>query len=67
MTCNLRVRKDDIPKKSKREKTYWCPDCDALIFAERKPVCRKVMQAKIAALHAFAEADDLENHREKTP
>lgn len=57
MTCNLRVRRDDIPKKNKQEKTWHCPDCGVLLFSEAKPVCRQVMLAQVQARVASAEAE----------
>jgi ABC-type ATPase with predicted acetyltransferase domain len=57
MACNMRKRKDDIPKKNPREKTWHCEECGALVFAERKPLCRKVVKAEMVALHVFAEMD----------
>lgn len=57
MACNLRKRKDDIPKLSPREKSWVCEECHALIMAETKPRCRKAVRAEMDALHAFAEAE----------
>jgi hypothetical protein len=62
MTCNLRKRKDDIPKKNKREKTWYCHDCGALLFAEARPVCRREMLAEVQARVAFAEVEAQELH-----
>lgn len=60
MTCNMRHRRDDIPKVTTKEKSWWCEECNALVFSERKPLCRRVMKAKIDALHAFADAEELD-------
>lgn len=60
MACNLRKRRDDIPKKNKREKTWFCPDCNCLLFAENQPVCRQVMLAQVKARVASAEAEAIE-------
>lgn len=57
MACNLRKRKDDIPKLSKKEKPWHCEECGALMFGETKPRCRKVVRAEMDALHAFADAE----------
>ncbi len=57
MACNLRKRKDDIPKINKKEKSWHCEECHALIFAETKPRCRKTVRAEMDALHAFADAE----------
>lgn len=59
VTCKLRQRKDDIPKITAKEKSWVCEACDALVFSVTKPVCRRVMQAKMSALHAFADAEEL--------
>jgi len=39
--CQLKRRSDDIPKLSKREKSWHCDRCGALLFAEKKPDCVK--------------------------
>lgn len=57
MACNLRKRKDDIPKLTRKEKSWHCEECGALIFAETKPRCRKIVCAEMDALHAFADAE----------
>jgi hypothetical protein len=62
MACNLRKRQDDIPKKNKREKTWFCNDCGVLLFSEAKPVCRRVMLAQVQARVAFAEVEAQELH-----
>lgn len=62
MPCKLRQRKDDIPKRTRKEKTWECETCGAIMFAEKKPVCRKAMLAQVEALHASAEADAIELH-----
>lgn len=50
-TCKLKARKDDIPKLSKREKSWYCETCGALAFAEQRPIC---LQPAIDAAHASA-------------
>ena len=62
MACNLRKRKDDIPKLSRKEKSWVCEECNALIFAETKPRCRKAVRAAMDALHAFADAESDQLH-----
>ena len=56
MACNLRQRKDDIPKR-RGEKSWECTTCNALMIAKRKPVCRAAMLAQVQARHASAEAE----------
>ncbi len=63
MLCDMRSRKDDIPKMRKREKSWVCERCDLLLFAPTKPVCRRVMLARVKALHASAEADTTEREK----
>ena len=60
MTCKLRHRVDDIPKRTSKEKTWHCEKCGALAFAERKPQCRQKMLAQVQARHASAEAEAIE-------
>lgn len=54
MACKLRQRKDDIPKR-KGEKTWVCDECNALIFAPRKPHCREEMLKVVQRLHDEAQ------------
>lgn len=56
MACQLRQRKDDIPKRAK-EKSWECEKCGALLFASRKPVCRLAVLGQVQARHASAEAE----------
>lgn len=37
--CTLKHRKDDIPKRGPREKSWHCETCNALLFADKKPAC----------------------------
>lgn len=37
--CKLKSRKDDIPKMNRKEKSWHCETCNALLFAEKKPAC----------------------------
>lgn len=49
--CRLKARKDDIPKLSKREKSWHCETCGALLFSEKKPDCARpaVNAARVVA------------------
>jgi hypothetical protein len=57
MACKLKRRKDDIPKRNKRERSWSCDECGAIIFSEVKPQCRRIVLAQINARHASAEAE----------
>lgn len=53
MTCRLKRRIDDIPKRHPKEKTWVCddPDCNAIIFAVGKPRCRQDMLRDVQRRH----------------
>lgn len=57
MTCQLKRRRDDIPKRSRSEKTWVCDECGAVIFASVKPNCRAAVLAEVGARSAAAQAD----------
>jgi ABC-type ATPase with predicted acetyltransferase domain len=59
MPCKLRKRKDDIPK-ARKEHSWECETCGALMISTKKPVCRQAMLAQVQARHASAEAEAAE-------
>lgn len=61
MTCKLRKRVDDIPKR-RGEHTWACDQCGALMVSKAKPVCRLEMLARMNALRAAAEVEAAELH-----
>lgn len=61
MTCKLRKRVDDIPKR-RGERTWACEQCGALMIASTKPICRQKMLARMNALRAAAEVEAAELH-----
>lgn len=47
--CQLKRRKDDIPKVRAGEKSWHCEGCNALLFAERKPACPRTIIENVRA------------------
>ena len=57
MACGLRVRKDDIPKLTPKEKSWACDECGVLSMGEKRPRCRKQVWGEMKARVASAQAD----------
>lgn len=62
MSCKLKRRRDDIPKRNSSEKSWVCDECGAVIFASVKPRCRAVALAEISARSAAAQVEAINLH-----
>lgn len=62
MDCSIRIRRDDIPKKTRKEKSWYCHACGVLLFDEKRPVCQRAMLEQLKAARAAAETETQRLH-----